>query len=1418
MKKLGSFLAITIGHFWRLIALLLILCALLVQLGRMATPMVADYREPLIDYLTDKLGMAVAIQSLDARWESLLPVLALEGLVISTPNGKVVLEVESALAEVDLIDSVIDRQLRFSDVEFLGVRSNFVENATGAFSLEGLSTNTSAAKDSAVTPYTLDNLRDVFLIGKQVNLIDLKTRIRLDSGHELEVTVNRILLEHGNNRHRLSATIQLEDKPEAISLTMEGSGDPFDISEFGSKAYLRVDNFPTEKLLALVARRYWQSLPEGRWRREGQASIEAWLTLAPDKGLNWLGRVSLSGLPFELKGHQVPFRSIDAEIVGDADFDGNWLLQLQNINMQWGDTEHPPFTMQIQSSTNKLMSINADRLVLQHWHKWLSDSQLLAPALVDVFDELAPAGSLENVHLSWPQQNPSDFLLQTNLTKVSAQAWRGAPTVTGVDGYLETTKSSGFVDLDSRQGFSMHYTTVYENAMAYDSANGQVAWWLRPEEQTLYVNSGPIRLAGDDGNATGFLYINAPIQREDHTLELLLQIGIENSAAQYHKKYVPFVVSENLRQWLDVAVQEGDVRQGGFIFHGFIAGALARMPSVQLWLDIENAALDYSSPWPAVSEVSAELVLDTSHLLVNASSGRIYDSILQQAKVELITQESGSSNLLIDGRLAGPLADGQKLLAESPLADITNHTFANWQMAGDFAANLALNVPMTKNSDELDFDVQVEIGKGELALPFINLSAKDLTGGIRISRQNAIAINSLKGTLWNQPLSVRSALNDSKNFLEISLAARADIADLVTWAGFSSVKQVSGISNYAVAIDVPWGAQQNLNTPVNIGVSSDLIGLAVNLPTPLNKASDQKLPFALDIPLTQESVRVTARAGNVADSILLWSKVDQRFAFDRGAVQLFGKARLPEQPMLRLGAGFERFDLNAWLSAFDGQWSGIRKPIEASYSIDDGNETAVDERASEVENEAYLPLYIVLNAEQLVLAGEHEIGETHLEGIKSADRWAFSLQNERLAGTLDLPLAADSSLDLSLKVLRLPLWAAQEAPVQEGAPVVAVELSSVDKEALALEQAELVWQRVKSLPKIHAAIASLYVKEKNIGQLTFDSYIQQDTWHIDNITGALFGLSVAGWPTNEASGASEAIGTTGTIGTAMTSGASLSWNHGNNESVFTGQVKAGDLGAVMEAFDTKKLIESNRATFNANLAWRGDPYGVKLESLRGDIDFQVKDGRFMRADASASNALMRLMGIFNFDTWIRRLQLDFSDVYASGMAYDEVKGALEFDRGLVQFNTPVSVKTPSSKMQMEGQVNLVDNTIDTKLTVNLPVLDNLTFIAAVSAGLPVAAGVFVASRLFEKQFDKMTSVNYRVVGALDNPSMQFKQVADNPKKAGSAQTESPQEPAVGDPTTALDSSTSSEQSSSSQRSTNQENFGHSEEDKPILDN
>ena len=1345
MKKVGSFLAVSLGHFWRLIALLLIFCALLVQLGRMATPMVADYREPVVEYLSNALGLTVAINSLDARWESLLPVLALEGLVISTPSGKVVLEIENALAEVDLVQSALDRKLRFSDVEFLGLRSNFVESADGSFSLEGLSTNKSVAKDSVATSYTLDNLRDVFLVGKQVNLIDLKTRIRLDSGHELEITVNRIFLEHDNNRHRLSATIQLEDRPEAISLIMEGSGDPFDISEFGSKAYVRVDDFPTEKLLALVARRYWESLPKGQWRRNGQASIEAWLTLTPVKGLSWLGKVKLSGLPFELKGKQVPFRSIDAEIVGDADFDGNWMLQLQNTNMQWGDTSHPAFSLQLKSNSAHEFSLNADQIVLQYWHKWLVDSQLLPSSIAEIFDQLNPQGALQNVHFSWPGEDPEAFQLRTNLANISAEAWSGAPAVTNVDGYLETTKASGFVDLDSREGFSMHYTSVYTDAMRYDAANGQVAWWVRPEDKAVYVNSGPIKLHGEDGDATGYLYINAPLNRDDHTLELLLQIGIENSSARYHKKYVPFVVSENLRDWLDQSVVAGDVNQGGFIFHGFIGGALARAPSVQLWLDIENAELDYMSPWPAVSEVKAELILDTAHLLVNASAGKLYDSTLHNAKVELASQENGVSNLLINGQVSGSLKDGQKLLSESPIAEVTNDTFATWLMDGRYSADVALNIPMGHNTGAITYDVRVDVKEGKLALPFLNLSATELNGGLQISDQTAIAINAMKGNLFGNSIAITSALNSAKSLLKLKLDARADIADLVAWAGFSDVKQAAGVSRYLVEIDVPWGQVGQKDSQVIVEVTSDLIGLSLALPEPLLKKPEQAIPFALQIPLDVDKLQVSASAGKFAQAALLWSKEDQSFKFDRGSVQLFGQARLPEQPMLRLGANIRRFDVSAWINAFEGQWEGIRAQPDKPDVLE-VDEIADDDSADVVlTNENSLPLYIVLNTEALLLDGDKNIGASSLEGIKSPERWMFSFQNERLAGTLDLPLAEGSPLDLSLKVLRLPLWSNDEQiTTQDVIPESAAEL-----ENLALEDADVVWQRVKSMPRIHTAISSLYVDEENIGQLNFNSYVLSDTWHIDNITGSLFGLSFSDRLSN-------------------TAGASLSWNHASNQSIFEGKVRAGDLGAVMTAFETEKLIESNSAVFNAKLAWSGDPYSVNLIGLHGDVDFQVKDGRFMRADASASNALMRLMGIFNFDTWIRRLQLDFSDVYASGMAYDEVKGALQFDRGLVQFNTPVSVKTPSSKMQMEGQVDLVKNTIDTRLTVNLPVLDNLTFIAAVSAGLPVAAGVFVASRLFEKQFDKMTSVNYRVVGALDSPTVQFKQVANSEKKNVSA--------------------------------------------------
>jgi uncharacterized protein YhdP len=143
---------------------------------------------------------------------------------------------------------------------------------------------------------------------------------------------------------------------------------------------------------------------------------------------------------------------------------------------------------------------------------------------------------------------------------------------------------------------------------------------------------------------------------------------------------------------------------------------------------------------------------------------------------------------------------------------------------------------------------------------------------------------------------------------------------------------------------------------------------------------------------------------------------------------------------------------------------------------------------------------------------------------------------------------------------------------------------------------------------------------------------------------------------------------------------------------------------------------------------------------------------------------MKLISLINFDTWLRRLRLDFSDLFASGVAFDEVKTTLAFDTGTLNFAKPVKVELPSGRMRLAGRADLIAETIDAHLVATLPVGTNLPWIAALAGGLPAAAGVYLTSRVFDRQVDKISSLGYRVTGPWEDPHIEVERIFSDSAK------------------------------------------------------
>jgi uncharacterized protein YhdP len=232
---------------------------------------------------------------------------------------------------------------------------------------------------------------------------------------------------------------------------------------------------------------------------------------------------------------------------------------------------------------------------------------------------------------------------------------------------------------------------------------------------------------------------------------------------------------------------------------------------------------------------------------------------------------------------------------------------------------------------------------------------------------------------------------------------------------------------------------------------------------------------------------------------------------------------------------------------------------------------------------------------------------------------------------------------------------------------------------------------------------------------------------------------------------------------AHSGGAKLQWKIQDElpSTHFSGTLSALDVSSVLRAWDKPDVLESKTARLNADVSWVGDPQDFALKNITGTMEVGFEQGRFKNNPSPGSDGFLRLMAILNFDSLARRLRLDFSDLYKSGLAYDEIKGVVNFVPGTMTFTQPLSVKTPSSHLQMAGKLDLEQEKIDTRLVATLPVVGNYTFFTALVTGLPAAAGIYVVSKLFKKQVDRATSLSYSIRGTWSEPKMSFERLFES---------------------------------------------------------
>jgi uncharacterized protein (TIGR02099 family) len=163
-----------------------------------------------------------------------------------------------------------------------------------------------------------------------------------------------------------------------------------------------------------------------------------------------------------------------------------------------------------------------------------------------------------------------------------------------------------------------------------------------------------------------------------------------------------------------------------------------------------------------------------------------------------------------------------------------------------------------------------------------------------------------------------------------------------------------------------------------------------------------------------------------------------------------------------------------------------------------------------------------------------------------------------------------------------------------------------------------------------------------------------------------------------------------------------------------------DMNKASRLFDklniTKDLTETS-GVIDFNLNWYAAPWQLALPNLRGTMAMNLKSGRIL----SIEPGFGRLLGILAVAQWLKRIQLDFTDIYSEGLTFNSIQGNFNLLNGKATTDNLVIDAVPA-KITIMGDTDLSQQTVDHVIKVVPKSLDALPIAGTIVSRVAAMVG------------------------------------------------------------------------------------------------
>ena len=925
------------------------------------------------------------------------------------------------------------------------------QSVNGDWNVPGLSENSVSGGDAE------SDFSAMLTILEQPSLLISDIQLKLSSAKGLQTSwriPSAIMAYDGQAFSAMGELLQHDSDASFIRFSAKGAGWVFS-RDFTGKLYVDWDSDPflNEYLNAYE----WNGISV----ENIDASGRVWLDILKGRVFSLQGELGIDSMQWRNdEGVVAPLENVNADFfwsqVGQSS-----VLSIYDLSMAWEDHRWAPSNYSLFLSED-LVTVKAQEVNVS-----LLTGLLLATKILpeEGHEELAgyrPAGYMENIDLKIPlspvdeeQSEPAPvFTLKANLVDLSSQGYGGAPGGAGMTGYISMDDLHGSVMVDS-DNFKLTFPDLFKEGWRFKKSQVSVNWDISETDLIVYSEGINLFLSEDSLITGDFSVLVSDV--EESTLSL--QVGLQNVDALRTYQFVPYyLVNPGLYDWLKSSIKGGVIESGLYVGYGSIEGdAPPNSFTSSMFYNTKGARILFDPEWPELEGVDSRVFLQNGFLDLDATRVSFRGAPLTNTEVDIVLDAAGKESILkVSTQVKPSKSDIKYWLNESPVSEHTRDISDQLTLNGDIDVAVNLDIPLDNIDSGIEYDLSFKLNDLEVIHKPSDLLFEQSTGVLNISSKKGLSAKDITLNFLGQPSTLNISSNLTPEVTETTLSMTGEYSTQFLNEYFlpDQALPITGRSQFFTTLML--SSDSSIN-PI-LTIKSPLTDVALELPSPLNKAAGKDKPLLVAVDIGDSTIMVDALLGDIISAKAEISDAE----FKKGVVFLGrGNSQLPENDGLYIKGNLDQLNIQSWLEYLAAQ--------ESSPNI---NSTAIE---------------IDLSVDDIDFYEEH-FSHTNINIQPIDNEWTVTLAGSDIDGTIYLP-SGEQTLNVALTKLKLS-----------------------DKGGGPLKENDSSEQNLSpfDIPEMTVLVENLSIGDSNYGQWSADVVHKENGVVAKDVTGALAEANFSG--------------------------------------------------------------------------------------------------------------------------------------------------------------------------------------------------------------------------------------------------------------------------------------------------------------------